>query len=859
MSRCPTVKDRTKAEHVGAVRRTIFSDPNPDRPFSLLALADDHVVAVNATHEAFAPGTVYRFMGQWEETAKGPRFRASTFIVHGFGSRIAVERYLAENCRGIGQASAGKLWAAYGSDAVRMLREQPGEVSRDGLLPDDVAEDAARDLARQKAGELTKIDLTGLLRGRGFPSKMLDNTLSKWKARAPEIIRRDPYRLLTEGFSGASWARCDKMFLEFHPARRNSIKRAALAGWAAVREDRTGSTWVDAGDVVRSVRDAVPLADPVRALRVAIRAGRLRMRAEDDGRKPRQWLAIADRGRDEQRIADALARLAAGPNDWPDLPEASAVEGDGLPSAHQVGQLGEATAGPVGCFTGGPGTGKTYTLAHLIRSIIDRHGPDAVAVCAPTGMAAKRATDALRSVGLPIRATTIHRLLGVVRKPSGGLGFEHGRQNPTSRRFVFVDESSMIDASLLADLLDALAPPLTIEPTEEVRYAAGERIMPKCRRCNRTLTNPDSWAIGYGTECREWVPVEAYAPVAPIEVGGEVVIPARAGKTIAGAHVLFVGDIGQLPPVGHGSPLRDLIASGTVGVGELTEVRRNAGAIVRACKAIREGRPIEVPAEFDIDAPDPANLFLVPARGPAAILAAVEDTLTNMRRFNPVWDCQVITPLNEKSEVSRKALNARLAGLLNPHGRRIPGCPFAVGDKVICLKNSKITAVVPSGAFGRPEMEEDAGYYHDDDTKPDGEVVVNGDIGRVVALSDRQCVVSFGADRLVRIPVFKAKNDDDAPPGDDATDKGGLMGDFDLAYAITVHKSQGSEWPVVLAVIDPNGGAVADASFWYTAISRGRRAVGLVGSPKDLEAQRRRKSLVRRKTFLAELLKGDMK
>jgi ATP-dependent exoDNAse (exonuclease V) alpha subunit len=230
----------------------------------------------------------------------------------------------------------------------------------------------------------------------------------------------------------------------------------------------------------------------------------------------------------------------------------------------------------------------------------------------------------------------------------------------------------------------------------------------------------------------------------------------------------------------------------------------------------------------------------------------LEDVLGKLTRFDPVAETQVIVPLNEKSPLSRKAVNDRLAKLLNPNGRRENGCPFAVGDKIICLKNSKLKTVVPIGTFGDPSMAERAGNYQPDPDDPTA-FVANGAQARVVAVGPKQFVARFDGGRLVLVPARPVREADAGEGDDDA----GAAGDFDLAYAITVHKSQGSEWPLVIALVDPAGGSIADRHFWYTAISRARTACLLIGDGAALAQQCGRQSLARRKTYLAELIRGD--
>ena len=546
-----------------------------------------------------------------------------------------------------------------------------------------------------------------------------------------------------------------------------------------------------------------------------------------------------------------MTELGRGPSLWPARLTTSTAEGDGLPSEHQADQLAGAMAGPVGCFTGGPGTGKTHTLSFAVARIIAEHGPEAVRVCAPTGKAAVRAEEAMRARGLRLHATTIHRLLEIGRNGRDGDGwkFLRNKMNPLDCQFLLVDEPSMIPADLMADLLDACAPPVVLPAQAEIRVPAGKPIPPKCLRCGRELTDPASWEIGYGPTCVKYVNPAEFQPLIVRTAERDTVIPARPAVVMPGTHVLFTGDPYQLPPVGHGAPFRDMIAAG-VPTGELTDVRRNAGTIVRACAAIKAGQPVEFPERFDLDARDPANLRLLdcPAEDAVEVLA---DVLASLTRFDARWDTQIITGLNDKSDVSRAKLNERFGKVLNPDGHEAKGNPFRVGDKIICAKNTDLRIVQNTVYRNDPIRALDAGLYVED---PDRRMlyVANGELGRVVAVGQRHTVARFGADApLVRFANAKKKSADD----DQAGQEEGGAADFDLAWAITVHRSQGSEWPCVIVMVDDAATGIADRNWWYTAISRARTACVVIGPQSTFEKQVKRVTVDRRRTFLPVLLK----
>ncbi len=840
-------KDRNKREHVARVDRVMWPPRGEDGDSVILKLLDGASAIGPGTRDQFETGgQQFRFLGRWVDGRFGDEFKFETFAYDVPHSRAAVVKYLSDTAEGVGTKTAERLFDKYGPDAVRQLREEPDAVAAAGIMSADNARAAAADLARFAALEQTRIDLFGLFAGRGFHGTAINRAIGFWGVKAPDVIRRDPFAPLVKKLPGAGFKRCDKMFIDLG-GKSAAPKRQAISAWAAIRDDRTGSTWIDARDIAAEVTKAIPRADPYRALRVLSRAGWIRVHR--DGRD--RFVTLRERADHERRIADAVRALSSGPSLWPATIPTSSTDGDGLPSAHQAAELARAMAGPLGCFTGGPGTGKTFTLAAAVSAIIAQHGRDAVSACAPTGKAAVRSQEAFKARGLVINATTIHRLLEIGKngRDGGGWGFKRNRTNPLDCRFLFVDEPSMIDAGLMADLLDACAPPMLLPATPELVIPAGRPIPPKCLRCGRELTDPASWAIGYGPTCAGYVDPSDYVALHPQFADRETRIPARPEVRTAGTHVLLVGDPYQLPPVGHGAPLRDLIAGG-VPTGELTEVRRNSGAIVRACAAMKAGTPVEFPDRFDLDAADPLNLRLLECQADESV-EVLGELLAGMKRFDARWECQIITGLNDKSDVSRAKINERFGRILNPDGAEAKGNRFRVGDKIICARNTELKAVeLPRDARGWHQIVAgDATRYEESAAEPI--YTANGELGRVVAVSERHTVARFGAidAPLVRFTNAKPKKDEEAGQED------GAAADFDLAWAITVHRSQGSEWPCVVVMIDDAAAGIADRNWWYTAASRARTACVLIGPRGTFDKQVTRVTVDKRRTFLPQLLR----
>jgi ATP-dependent exoDNAse (exonuclease V) alpha subunit len=332
-----------------------------------------------------------------------------------------------------------------------------------------------------------------------------------------------------------------------------------------------------------------------------------------------------------------------------------------------------------------------------------------------------------------------------------------------------------------------------------------------------------------------------------------------------GAHLLLVGDPNQLSPVGHGAPLRDLLKT-NLPRGELTEIHRNAGLIVRACRAIKDDEAYET---CDTYTPPDRNLKHVECSTPEEVLDTLSVMLYHVRggkRWDVIDDVQVLCAVNAKSPLSRHGLNALLQNELNPGGLRAGKNPFWVGDKAVCLKNGLhvpllrlpkdgLTGSAPPARRGpgRSWFEDADGTRWVDPPASGGNVfVANGEIGRVVAVDERVVVLRFAhPDRVVKVPMGQTREDDDKDG------EAGARCSFDLGYVISGHKAQGSEWPVVVVILDDYSGAswVCSREWLYTAISRAGQLCVTLGRQATADKFCRKVVTHTRKTFLDVILK----
>lgn len=292
-----------------------------------------------------------------------------------------------------------------------------------------------------------------------------------------------------------------------------------------------------------------------------------------------------------------------------------------------------------------------------------------------------------------------------------------------------------------------------------------------------------------------------------------------------GTNVLFVGDVNQLSPVGHGAPMRDLIAAG-IAYGELREIKRNSGGIVEACAAIRDNQPWQ-----------PGNNLLLHEVGQAE--RQIDQIFSSLQRaesegLDRIWDCQVLVAVNERSPLSRKELNKILQAELNK-SPKVGSIPFRVGDKVVNTKNGFFSLVEEANDVDVQKNE--AGQCF----------VANGELAKVIEVNQTSFIAEIPSPkRIIRVGFAKAEEGSEE----------GAVSSWDLGYAISVHKSQGSDWPIVMVMIDEYPGArmVCDRSWIYTAISRAKLCCELIGKKEVADRFCDRSNIWKRKTFLKELI-----
>jgi exodeoxyribonuclease V alpha subunit len=275
------------------------------------------------------------------------------------------------------------------------------------------------------------------------------------------------------------------------------------------------------------------------------------------------------------------------------------------------------------------------------------------------------------------------------------------------------------------------------------------------------------------------------------------------------AALILVGDVDQLPSVGPGQVLADIIASGAIAVVRLTEVFRQAAAsrIVTSAHRINQG---EMP---DLAASEDGDFYFVDAADPEdavqKLIRIVRDRIPHRFGLDPVRDIQVLSPMN-RGGLGARSLNVELQQALNPPGEvRIErfGSIFGPGDKVMQIEND-----------------------YDKD-------VFNGDLGIVAGLdiAAGELTVDFDGRRILYTS--------------------GELDELALAYATTIHKSQGSEYPAVVIALATQHYPMLRRNLVYTGITRGKRLVVLIGQRRALAIAVRGEQAKRRWSKLREWLR----
>jgi exodeoxyribonuclease V alpha subunit len=685
------------------------------------------LVVVTGHAAVISAGEFISATGIWvNDRQHGLQFRATHVTTMQPTTLEGIEKYLGSGMiRGIGPTYARSLVRAFGETVFDLIEQEPQRLRE----VTGIGEKRATRIVAGWSDQKTIREIMLFLHAQGVGTSRAVRIFKTYGQEAIALITENPYRL-SRDIRGIGFRTADQVAAKLGIEKEATIRLRAGLSFGLSEATSDGHCGLPVADLIKSTATLIEIKAALieATLELELRDGNLI--ADSVAGAPCVFLAGLYRS--EQVIAERLQRLSSGRPSWPviDLDRAipwieSRTKMILAPSQREALRLAVATK--VLVITGGPGVGKT-TLVNSILKVLQAKGVE-VALCAPTGRAAKRLTE---STGLDGR--TIHRLLEA--DPSNG-GFKRHEENPLSCDLLVVDEASMVDVPLMRALLRAL---------------------------------PDQAAL------------------------------------------LLVGDVDQLPSVGPGQVLADIINSKAVAVIRLTEVFRQAATsrIITNAHRINQGLMPE------LTAPEGADFFFVDA-------AELEDALRKLltmvsqripARFglDPVRDIQVLCPMNRGS-LGARSLNIALQAALNPPGavqvQRF-GWTFGPGDKVMQVTND---------------------YDRD---------VLNGDLGIISAIDAEEGALTVSFDGR---PVEYSF---------------GELDELVLAYATTIHKAQGSEYPVVVIPMTTQHYTMLARNLLYTGVTRGKRLVVLVGQRKALAIAIRNGGIRRRLSKLREWLVSDV-
>ena len=653
----------------GSVERVTFH--SEESGFCVLRVkvkGQRELITVIGSTASITPGEYVEGIGICHnDRTHGLQFKANQLKVVPPSTLEGIEKYLGSGMvKGIGPHFAKILVKAFCEEVFTVIETEPEKL----LTLPGIGQKRMERVTSAWAEQKIIREIMVFLQSHGIGTGRAVRIYKTYKEESIIKVTENPYRLALD-IHGIGFKTADTLAMKLGIAPDSLIR--AQAGVRHVLQEiaADGHCAAPWDTLVEAAVKLLEIAAPIIEEAVHAEVAEENLVQEDIGGK--LCLFLTPWHRAETGTATGMLRLLRGNPTWGTIVAEKAipwVEGKtGLTlSESQRDALTFSLSSKVVVITGGPGVGKT-TLVNSILHVIRAKNVE-VLLCAPTGRAAKRLTE---STG--IEAKTIHRLLEFDPKANG---FKRGRENPLVADLVVIDESSMVDISLMNRLLVAIS---------------------------------DQAAL------------------------------------------MIVGDVDQLPSVGPGSVLADIIASGRIPTVRLTEIFRQAASsriIVNAHRINKGEMPLKA------EGPDLTDFYFIPANTPEEIhdklLQVVTERIPKRFGLHPGRDIQVLTPMNQGG-LGARSLNVMLQQALNkdsaPSIVRF-GTTFAPGDKIIQTVNN-----------------------YDKE-------VFNGDIGQILTVDLEEGLLQADYDSRTVDYEF------------------GELDEVALAYATSIHKSQGSEYPAVV-------------------------------------------------------------
>ena len=707
----------------------------------------DEIVTVLGTLPMITVGDTLTVYGRWGFSPKyGRQFRVEQYEKNLPADTASILRYLSSrSIKGVGPTLARRIVSEFGAETFDVIEHHPEWLADIKGISRKLAQQISEDF-REKSGMRNAM----MYFRAYFGAALTVRIYKKWGANAVNVAKSNPYRLCDE-IEGIGFEKADRLAEENgisgnDPARIKSGIRYVLTqngiqnGHVCLPEEKLIAASAQLlGVTERESRES---------LTELIAEESVNSHCIDGVRYIYDHFAYAAEGyiARKLKLLDKLCP-AVSTEDVALFIKKEERECGVEYAALQKKAILDALSSGVMILTGGPGTGKTTVVRALLR-VFSRIGLR-VALCAPTGRAAKRLSESTSE-----EAKTIHRLLemGVDRRNNEGrrddgrVVFQRDEKNLLDENVVIVDEASMIDNALMCALLKAVKP---------------------------------------------------------------------------GARVILIGDADQLPSVGAGNVLSDLIASECFSTVRLTEIFRQAGEslIITNAHAVNRGEMPDLSVKNN-------DFFFLPRGSDEEIARTIADLCKNRlpRAYGKevTEGIQVITP-SRRGESGTDALNVLLQGELNPPNAkkkeyRFRDRIFREGDKVMQTRNNY-------DIFWEKQDGEGTGIF-------------NGDIGviRSIDLFEQMMTIQFD-ERTAKYDFS-------------------LLDELDHAYAVTVHKSQGSEYQTVLLPAYTAPPMLLTRNLLYTAVTRASVRVIIVGREDIVEAMVRNNRQSMRYTGLVSRVRG---
>ena len=702
----------------GVVEHVIFE--NRDTGYAVFEVnAGGELHVVTGTVGEVNAGESVTLYGKFEtHPTHGPQFRAESCEASMPQDLAATLAYLSSGALPyIGPATAKKIVESFGADCLEVIANDPLRLTElRGITPEKAA--AISNEFRRMFGVREAVAYLGRF---GISPVRAVEVYRHLGPSAVEEIGRNPYILCGEPLH-MTFRQVDAIAAELQMDPAGSLRVWAGLLYALRHNAGNGHTCLPRPRLVEATARFLGV-EPQKAeeeLDRQLAEGEVKSYARPDG----EFICLPDLLSAETDIAARLWELSRHPVPLPpDVDRSIAVleRAQGFAYAQEQRQaIRTAMSSSVMVLTGGPGTGKTTTV-NAILSLL-QHDGQRVALCAPTGRAAKRLAELTGQ-----KAQTIHRLLEVDYDPQSRLlRFIHNEKNLLKCDVVVLDEMSMVDVKLFQSLLAAL------------RH---------------------------------------------------------------GCRIIMVGDADQLPSVGPGNILGEVIQSGVVPTVRLEHIFRQSAKslIVENAHRIVQGR---LPQKGGRD----SDFFFLPAAGMECqqlVCDLVSRRLPASYGYDPVRDIQVLCP-TKKGPVGTAALNPRLQQLLNPPAAgkaelELGGRLFRQGDKVMQVRNDYL---IP---YERDGGESGVGAF-------------NGDMGVILQVDAHQRTL------LVQMEDRKLTYGPDT------------LQELEIAYAITVHKSQGTEFTAVLMPVSSVPRQLCYRNLLYTGVTRAKKLCILAGEMPVLGA-----------------------